>query len=213
MSTSKPCHWPALSGNEKPAKPGLTPQNRMPRDFTTSSLEDCAQTQSGCETNKATIPAARILLNLMTGAPVYACQPASFRCRWRIKTGGRLLLQRRASRHVPFGSNGLERFADQVHCGVDLALRRGGRRNKAKDGAITSERENQALLKTELSDDLAFDGRGFLRLPVAHQLDARELTAAANVPDHLVALLECLETRAHMNPDFARLFGNVLFLD
>src|SRR6266496_1632868 len=84
MSTSKPCHWPVLSGNEKPAKLGLTPQSKVPRDLTTSSLDDCAQIQPGCETNKAAIPATRTLLNFMTGTLRFACGHRFGRC-WRIK--------------------------------------------------------------------------------------------------------------------------------
>src|SRR6266446_1230607 len=214
MSTSNPRHSPALSGNANPAKFGFTPQRRVPRDLTTSSLADWAHARLTGDNREKAIPAKMKTLRFMTATP--AIDPVSDSI--PINSVGFISaflpapLNSSTSQRskATTGGCGLDRLSEKIHRGVDLTFGCGGRRNEAKDAAVASRREDQSVLEAIFCDGLTLARRRFLGEPVAYKFDAHKLTAPANITDDLITLLEHLQAFAHVSADLARLRGHVL---
>src|SRR5207237_9386568 len=74
----------------------------------------------------------------------------------------------------------------------------------------TPNRKDQAVLEAMLCDRLSFGRRGLLRVPVANQFNAHELTASADIADEFVTLPQCFEAFFHVRANLTRLGWHIL---
>src|SRR5216684_1177985 len=113
---------------------------------------------------------------------------------------------------IPGGTDRFQRAAEDIHGPVDLIGRGRRRRNETQHAAVATQAEYQALLEAKLADAPTLVRRRRLGVPVAHQLDARQLTAPADIADQLVALAKCFESVVHLRADRACPGRNVFLL-
>src|SRR5260221_1261627 len=113
---------------------------------------------------------------------------------------------------VAGGTDRFKRAAKDIHGPVDLIGRGRRRRNETQHAAVATQAEYQALLEAKLADAPSLVGRRRLALPVANELDAGQLAAAADIADQLVALLKRFESLVHLRADGACLGRNIFLL-